>query len=138
MRIGALVGAAAVLVAIGLGTVMLVRTPASTPTTGPTAEQITVTPSVPLSAPQIIALTHQLPDYGALSDSQRRASCLAGLGYPTSTEILGAQPIQAGGEPGLLLVLAGDHLGELVALLVQPNCSSADTGLIADTQVRLP
>jgi hypothetical protein len=137
MRIGALVGAAAALVAIGLGTTMLIRTPASPPTTGPTAERITVTPSIPLSAPQIVALTHQRPDYGALTDPQRRASCLAGLGYPTSTQILGARPIQASGEPGLLLVLAGDHPGELVALLVRPNCSAADSGLIADTAVRL-
>jgi hypothetical protein len=38
----------------------------------------------------------------------------------------------------VLLVLPGDTPRELVALAVAPNCSSADTGLIADTMVDRP
>ena len=138
VRGGALVGAAAAIVAIGLGTAMLIRTPAAGPNANPTAQRITVTPSIQLAAAQIAALTHQSPDYGALSDAARRASCLAGLGYPASAQILGAAPERAADRQGELLVLAGDNPGVLVALLVQPDCSAADTGLIADTTVTVP
>jgi hypothetical protein len=140
-RIGAVAGVAAVLVAAGLGTTMLLTRPAAPSSgTGPTAQQITVTaaPTIPLSSTQITELTRKRPDYGALADPQRRASCLSGLGYPASAAVLGAQPLQMGDRPAVLLVLAGDGDGDLVALAVEANCSAADTGLIANTRVNGP
>jgi hypothetical protein len=140
-RIGAVAGTAAVLVAVGLGTVMLARTPSSNPGTGPTAQRITVSappPTVPLSESEIVGLLGQRPDLGALSDQQRRASCLSGLGYPAAETVLGARPVAVNGRPALLLVLAGDTPRDLAVLVVQPDCSSADTGLTADTQIRRP
>ncbi|MBV8929908.1 MAG: hypothetical protein JO152_12365 [Mycobacteriaceae bacterium] len=139
-RIGAVAGVAAVLAAIAVGTTMLIDAPASKPKTTPTAEHITVSaqPTLPLSAAQIADLVHQRPDFGALADPARRASCLNGLGYPASTQILGARPVELAERPAVLLVLAGDTPDALVALAVQPNCSSADTGLIATTRIDRP
>jgi hypothetical protein len=139
-RIGAVVGVAAVICAAALGTVMLSRTPAPPAATSPTAEHITVSsqPAIPLSGPQIAGLLHRAPDYGPLADPQRRASCLSGLGYSASAPVLGAQPVQMGDRPGVLLVLGGGTPKDLIALVVQPNCSSVDTGLIADTQIPRP
>ena len=37
-----------------------------------------------------------------------------------------------------LLILPGDTPGTAAALAVRPNCSSADTGLLADTTIRRP
>jgi hypothetical protein len=88
--------------------------------------------------PQILGLLDRAPDYGALRDAARRESCLQGLGYPASTRVLGAQPIEVNGLPAVLLVLPGDTPDALVAVAVAPTCSSADTGLQADTVVRRP
>jgi hypothetical protein len=139
-RIGAVAGGAAVLVGVGLGTAMLIGRPAPVPTTGPTAQHITVTaaPTIPLSALQLADLIRQRPDYGALTDPQRRASCLSGLGYPASVQVLGAQPVEIGDQPAVVLVLAGDGPTDLVALAVHANCNAADTGLIADTRISRP
>lgn len=139
-RIGAIAGGAAVLVAIGLGTTMLITTPAPAPKASPTAQQITAAapPTIPLSGAQIADLLHQRPDYGPLADPARRASCLSGLGYPTSAQVLAARPIQMGNRPAVLLVLAADGPDGLVALAVRPNCSAADTGLIANTRIGRP
>ena len=139
--LGAAAGLAAAITAVGLGTAALVRAPATTPGALPTGLHITVSAQpavVPLAGPQIVGLLARQPDYGALSDPQRRASCLSGLGYPSSVTVLGAQPIDINGHAGVLLVLPGDTPRELVALAVAPNCSSADTGLIADTMVDRP
>lgn len=141
-RIAAGVGATAALAAIGLGTVALLRYPDTTRGGSPSLQPITVTspPAVvlPLSGAEILALLDRSPDFGALEDPQRRASCLAGLGYPASTRVLGARPVEVGGRSGVLLVLPGDQAGTVAALAVAPNCSSADTGLFADTTVRKP
>jgi hypothetical protein len=139
-RIGAVAGGVAILVGIGLGTAMLITKPAPVRTTGPTAEHITVAaaPTIPLSDTQLAELTRQQPDYGPLADPQRRASCLNGLGYPASSQILGARPVEMGDEPAVVFVLAGDGPNELVALAVHTSCSSADTGLIADTRLNRP
>lgn len=138
-RVGVVAGLGAALVAIGLGTAMVIRTPPAPTAASPLAQHITVSaPTIPLSGEQIAGLLRQRPDYGALADPWRRASCLSGLGYPTSAAILGARPVQMGDRPGVLLVLAGDGPADLVALVVLPNCSSADTGLIAQTQIGHP
>ena len=86
--VAASAGLIAALTGIGLGTAALIHAPAPIPSTEVTAEHITVsTPpmAIPLSGPEILDLLHQTPDYGPLDDPQRRASCLAGLGYPAST-----------------------------------------------------
>ncbi len=140
-RVGAIVGFVAIAAAIGLGTTALLRSPAPVTSTITTANLITVSvpsASVPLSGPQITDLLGEAPDFGALSEPARRASCLTGLGYPGNAPILGATPVQINNRPGVLLVLAGDRAGTLTALAVAPNCSSAGTGLLADTALPRP
>ena len=136
--IAGVAGFSAVVAAIGFGTAALVNAPAPTPSSQITAEHITVsTPPmvIPLSQAQILGLLNRSPDYGPLNDPARRASCLTGLGYPASTQVLGAQQIDINARPGVLLVLRGDTPDNLVVLAVALNCSAADTGLLASTQV---
>jgi hypothetical protein len=124
-----------------VGAIALVNTPEPAPSTPVTAEHITVsTPSmaIPLSQPQILGLLDRSPDYGPLGDAARRASCLTGLGFPAATRVLGAQPIEINARPGVLLVLPGDTPGSLAVFAVALNCSAADTGLLASTQVPRP
>jgi hypothetical protein len=140
---GAVAGVCAAVVAVGLGALMLVRTPAPPPTrsAGITAERITVsrTPhDIPLSDPQIMGLLTRRPDFGPLTDPQRRASCLSGLGYPAATKVLGARPLEVNGRPGVLMLLPAGTPEAVVALVVAPNCSSAGTELLADTVVTRP
>lgn len=141
-RIAAAAGITAGLTAIGLGTAALIRTPPPVQDIGPTLRPITVssapTVTIPLSVPDMFTLLDQPPDFGVLADPQRRASCLSGLGYPASTRVLGARPIETAGHAGVLLILPGERAGTVVALAVASNCSSADTGLFADTTVRHP
>ena len=136
--VAAACGVAAVVAGVGVGTAALLRSPGVTTSTLTTANRITVTARVPLSARELGALVARSPEFGALADPKRRASCLSGLGYPGSQQVLGAQPLTVDGRPAVVLVLPGEHPGELVALAVAPNCSSVDTGLIADTTVRRP
>jgi len=144
--IAGVAGACAVVAAIGLGTAALVNAPTPTPSTQITAEHITVSgpalePAavIPLSQAQILGLLDRSPDYGPptgpLNDPARRASCLTGLGYPASTRVLGAQPIDIGARPGVLLVLQGDTPDNLIVFAVALNCSAADTGLLVSTQI---
>jgi hypothetical protein len=131
----------AVLVAVGVGTAALIKAPDPTPSTPATAEHITVsTPAmvIPLSRAEILGLLNQSPDFGPLSDPPRRASCLSGLGYPASTQVLGARPVDINARPGVLLVLPGDTPDNLAVFAVSLNCSAADTGLLANTQVPRP
>jgi hypothetical protein len=135
-------GVGAVLAAIGVGTAALINAPEPAPSTPVTAEHITVsTPpmTIPLSQVEILGLLNRSPDYGGpLSDPARRASCLGGLGYPASTQVLGARPIEINTRPGVLLVLPGGAPDDLAVFAVALNCSSADTGLLANTQVPRP
>jgi hypothetical protein len=136
--VAAVAGVGAALAAIGVGTAGLINAPEPTPSTPATAEHITVsTPPVviPLSQSDIVGLLHQRPDYGPLGDQARRASCLSGLGYPASTQVLGARPIEINARPAVLLVLPGEASDNLAVFAVAPNCSAADTGMLADTQV---
>ncbi|HXS85582.1 MAG TPA: hypothetical protein VN741_08065 [Mycobacterium sp.] len=137
----AAVGLAAVAVAAWLGTRALITPPEPMPSRPTTIEHITVTrppPAIPLSDQQILDLLDREPDLGPLSDPRRRASCLAGLGYPANTRVLGARPIEIVGHPAVLLVLAGDTPDAFAALAVAPTCSSANTGLSADRTVHRP
>ncbi|BCO38396.1 hypothetical protein BMW24_018650 [Mycobacterium heckeshornense] len=138
--IAAVAGVGAAVAAIGLGTAALVRNP-SLPSAPTTAQHITVSrPSatLPLAAPEILDLLVRSPDYGPLGDPVRRASCLTGLGYPGATRVLGARPVDVGGRPAVLLVLPADTPDRVAVLAVAPNCSAADTGLLANTVVRRP
>ena len=135
------VGVGAAVVGAVLGAVMLVRDPAPTRSAGPTAETITVSRpanTLPLSDPQIVGLLADSPDYGPLADPQRRASCLSGLGYTAATPVLGARPVDMQGRPAVLMVLAADTPGTLLALVVEPDCNSAHSGLLANTLVTRP
>jgi len=147
--IAGVAGLCAVIAAIAVGTVALVNAPAPTPSTPATAEHITVSAPpmvIPLSQAQILALLGRRPDFGPpqgalsspLNDPPRLASCLSGLGYPASTQVLGARPIDINARPGVLLVLPGDTPDNLAVFAVALSCSAADTGLLADTQIPRP
>ncbi|OBI44899.1 hypothetical protein [Mycobacterium colombiense] len=139
--IAAAAGVCAVLAAIGFGTVALLHAPEPAPDTPGDVEHITVsTPpmEIPLSRNEILGLLGRSPDYGTLNDPARRASCLTGLGYPASTQVLGARPVEINARPGIVLVIPGDGPHTLAVFAVSPNCSAADTGLLANTQVPRP
>ncbi|MBW0016601.1 MAG: hypothetical protein JO236_03505 [Mycobacterium sp.] len=135
--IAGVAGLCAVVAAIGVGTAALINAPSPVPSTQVTAEHITVSPpmTIPLSQPQILDLLNRAPDYGPLGDPPRRASCISGLGYPASTKVLGARPIDIDARPAELLVLPGDTADNLAVFAVALNCSAVDTGLMASTQV---
>jgi hypothetical protein len=140
-RVGAaVIGVGAALASAGVGTAMLLHTPARTPTRNPTAERITVSKALglPMSDPQVLDLLHEPPDLGPLTDPQRRASCLSGLGYPASVSVLGARPLAVGAVPGVLVLLPGDAPRAVNAVVVGLNCNSADTGLLAKRVVFRP
>lgn len=141
-RIAACAGGAAALLAVGVGTAALIRLPGDAPSGPRSLDAITVdaepTAVLPLSEPEILALRERSPEFGPLADPARRSGCLAALGYPASTAILGAREITINGHPGVVLLLPGTESGTLVALAVSPSCSSVDTGLLADTTVRRP
>jgi hypothetical protein len=142
LRVGtAAIGVAAMLAAAGVGTAMLLRTPDRASTTSPTAERITVSNpggGLPLADSEILALLEQPVDLGPLTEPQRRASCLSGLGYPMHALVLGARPLAVGGRSGVLMLLPGDTERLVNAVVVGLNCSSADTGLLAERVVSRP
>jgi hypothetical protein len=141
VAVAGLAGVAAAIVAAWLGATALIKAPGPTSSRPTTVEHITVSrPAavIGLSDQQILALVDRELDFGMLADPQRRASCLRGLGYPTSTRVLGARPIAIAGRPAVLLVFPGDTPGTATALAVAPNCSSVDTGLLADRLVHRP
>jgi len=134
-------GLVAVAVAVWLGTRALITAPTSAPSRPTTINHITVSrpaATIPLSDQQILALLDDRPDFGALADPHRRASCLTGLGYPAGARVLGARPVEIGGRTAVLLLLPADAPGALSAVAVAPTCSSVDTGLSADRTVHRP
>jgi anti-sigma factor RsiW len=134
-------GVGAAVVGVVLGGLILMREPAPTRAAGPTAERITVSRTaseIPLSDPQIVGLLSRSPDYGPLADPQRRASCLSGLGYPAATAVLGGRPVDMHGRPAVLMLLPGDTPKRVRALVVEPDCDSAHSGLLANTVVTRP
>lgn len=134
-------GVGAAVIGVVVGAVMLTRDPAPRWSAGPTAESITVSrpaTELPVPEPEIVGLLSQTPDYGPLADPQQRASCLSGLGYSAATPVLGARPVDMHGQPAILMVLAADTPGKLLALVVAPDCNSAHTGLLANTLVTRP
>jgi hypothetical protein len=134
-------GLAAAAAAAWLGVGALVTAPATMPSRPTTIEHITVSrpaQTIPLSDQQILELLDREPDLGPLTDARRRASCLAGLGYPANTRVLGARPVDIVGHRAVLLVLPGAAPETLAALAVAPTCSSVNTGLSADRIVHRP
>lgn len=140
-KLGLLVGVGAALLGVIVGAVMLTRDDAPVWSGGPTAESITVSPpgsTIPLSDAEIVEFLSRPPDYGPLTDPQRRTSCLDGLGYSAATEVLGATPLNMYGRQAVLLLLPGEAPEAVVALAVEPNCNAAHTGLLADTVITRP
>ena len=132
-------GGLAAVAAAAVGTAALVRSPAPGSDAVTPARKITVTtPTMPLSGSELVGLLDRSPDLGPLGDPARRASCLAGLGYPASTPVLGSRQVRMAGRDAVILVLAADAPRELTAVAVPGTCSAADTGLLADTTVRRP
>jgi hypothetical protein len=141
LRVGAaVIGVGAALAAAGVGTVMLLDTPDRTPTADPTAERITVSKplGIPMSDSGVLALLDTPPDLGPLADPQRRASCLRGLGYQASAPVLGARPLAVGSVSGVLLLLPSDTPRAVNAVVVGLDCSSVDTGKLAQRVVIRP
>ena len=138
--VAAVVGVGAALVAAGVGTVTLLDTPDRAPTANPTAERITVSKplALPMTDHELLALLDTPQDLGPLADPQRRASCLSGLGYPTSTAVRGARPLAVGATPGVLLLLPSDAPRALNAVVVGLNCSSVNAGVLAERVVIRP
>lgn len=135
--IGLVAGLGAVVAGAIVGVTMLGRPDAPKYPAGPTAEKITVDRSadIPLPEPQLIGLLSQAPDYGPLADPQRRGSCLSGLGYPPGTTVLGARPLDMHGQPAVLMLLPGETPEAVVAVVVEPGCNGAHTGLLAKSFV---
>jgi len=131
-------GVLAVLAAAAVGLSALLHSPTTTSSTVTSANMITVGPRVPLSDKQLIALVGRKPDFGSLVDQKRRSACLAALGYPGNTQVLGAESVRLDGHTAVVLVLPGQQPNELAVFAVAPSCSSADTGVIANTTVRRP
>jgi hypothetical protein len=141
VRLAALVGAVSAVAATALGVANLAGPKASEPSSHPGTDPTSAT--IPLSDAEILALLHAPRDLGVLGDPRRRSSCLSGLGYSGATVVLGGRQLAVGGQPAVLLVLADDSApaggtASVVALAVRPNCSTADTGLLAETQIERP
>ncbi|MBV9514139.1 MAG: hypothetical protein JO280_08895 [Mycobacteriaceae bacterium] len=133
VRFSAAVGVTAALATAGLGTSVLLHSSRSALSTSAPSS-----PQFPLSGAEITGLLSRPPDFGPLGDARRRSSCLSGLGYPASDAVLGARQVDIDGAPAVVLLLPGDAADTVAALAVRPNCSSADTGLLADTQIHRP
>ncbi|OBI83017.1 hypothetical protein [Mycobacterium asiaticum] len=136
--IAGIAGVCAVVAAVAVGTTALLHEPPPTASTPATANHITVStpvPVIPLSDQEIRGLLHRAPDFGALTNGAQRASCLAGLGYPASAQVLGAQPVDVNARPGVVLVMPGDTPDTVIAYAVALNCSAADTGMLASTAI---
>ena len=134
-------GVGAAVVGAVVGGLMLTRDPAPTWSLGPTAESITATrqaTELPLSNPQIVDLLSKRPDYGPLTDPAQRASCLSGLGYSGATAVLGARPVDMNGQAAILIVLPADTPRMVLALVVEPDCNAAHSGLLGNTLVTRP
>lgn len=140
--LGLVAGLVAAAAGVIIGTSMLVSQPAPRfSQSGPTAEHITVSrrpPTVPLTRPQLIGLLSAPHEYGPLSDPPRRAACLQGLGYPAMTPVLGAQPVDMGGRPAVVLLLPAHTATDVVAVVVDATCHAAHSGLLAETIVKRP
>lgn len=136
-RAGLVVGVGALTTAIVVGVLILSRDPGPAFPTGPTASQITVertaSSAFPLSDAELRAALARPPELGPLADPHRRASCLTGLGYSPTLEVLGGRTLEVAGRPGVLLMVPADAPDQIRAVVVAPTCTAAHTGLLAET-----
>ncbi|MUL75922.1 hypothetical protein [Mycolicibacterium sp. CBMA 226] len=131
--------AVAGLVAVGIGTVVVVSGPDEPARTsaGPKAASLTVQRQAGMPWPdqQILGLRGQRPDLGVLAAPDRLRSCLEGLGYAPTTSVLGATTLTMHDHAEVLLLLPRPERGSVMALVVTPGCSSTDAGLLADAVI---
>ena len=140
-RAAAVAGVGATLLTVGVGVAMLMRPDPPSPAATARFERITVSrlePAVDLSEPQLLGLLSGRPDLGPLTDPNRRAQCLAALGYPPGIKVLGGQPLDVAGRRGVLILVPSDVPDSVVGLVVAPDCDGAHAGLLADTMVKRP
>ncbi|MCH9668503.1 MAG: hypothetical protein K0U76_13735 [Actinomycetia bacterium] len=141
-RAGLVVGVGAATTAVVAGALLLTRDPDPAFPTGPTAAQITVdrttSPGFPLPDAELRAALSRPADLGPLADPQRRASCLAGLGYSPTQAVLGGRTLDVAGRPGVLLLVPADAPDRIRAVVVGPTCAAANTGLLAETLLSAP
>jgi hypothetical protein len=52
--------------------------------------------------------------------------------------VLGAEPVDINGQPGVLMLLPAETPTSVVALVVNPGCSAMDAGLLANTVISRP
>ncbi|MBU9763004.1 hypothetical protein FR943_03960 [Mycobacterium sp. TNTM28] len=139
--LAAIAGTGAAVVAAVVGVVVLLHPPGSAPSTLTSLGRITVAPppaQIGLSDAQLLSLLSARPDLGPLADPHRREGCLAALGYPSDTPILGARPHEVAGRPGVLLVLPADRPDAVVGLVVGADCAAGHPATLADTVVNRP
>ncbi|MDG4667316.1 hypothetical protein [Mycobacterium sp. 236(2023)] len=135
-RIGLIAGIAAIGTAAVVSVLTLTRDPAPTFPAEATASQITVErPGFPVSDDELRAAVGAPTDLGPLTDPQRRASCLAGLGYAPTLEPLGGRQLEVSGRPGVLLLLPGETPDQIDAVAVEPGCSAVHAGRLAETVI---
>ncbi|MBX7433727.1 hypothetical protein JDV09_16650 [Mycobacterium sp. Y57] len=141
-RAGLILGILALAAASIVGVWTLTRSDGPRYPAGPTASTITVpdtaAPEFPVSVDDLRRTLTVAPALGALEDPQRLASCLVGLGYPATTAVLGGDQRRLSGRDAVLLLLPGDTPDRFVAVLVEPGCSAAHTGVLARTESALP
>jgi len=146
-RAGLVIGSCAVATAVVLGALVLTHDPGPAFPAGPTAAQITVNRTAssdvpasdfPLSDSELRAALSEQQDLGPLADPQRRASCLAGLGYSPTLQVLGGHAVEISGQPGVLLLVPFGTPEQIGAVVVKPSCNAADTGLLAETVLTAP
>ena len=138
---GAVAGIAAIVAAVAVAVPTLQGDPAPVAETLTTARSLTVTiaPAViPMSDAELAALLDRPADLGALQQPGRLGSCLGGLGYPTSTAILGAETVDINGRASVVLLVGAENPRLITVLAVDTQCSAADTGLLADTVIPRP
>lgn len=135
-RAGLVAGICAAAAAAVLGALILTRDPGPAFTSGPTAAQITVDRPAPAGFPvsdaDLRVALSQPYDLGPLADPQRRASCLAGLGYSPTMTVLGGRPLEVSGRSAILLLFPTGPPDRIRAVVVEPTCTAAHTGLLAD------
>ena len=136
-RAGLVAGVFAAAAAVVLGALILSRDPGPAFPSGPTAAQITVERTAPAGFPvsdaELRLALSQPDDLGPLADPQRRASCLTGLGYSPTMTVLGGRRLEVFGRSAVLLLFPAGAPDQIRAVVVEPTCTAAHTGLLADT-----
>ncbi|UXA13605.1 hypothetical protein KXD97_07370 [Mycobacterium sp. SMC-8] len=140
-RAALITGVTALAAGAVLGAVMIGRDSEPAFPAGPTASPITVAglaDRFPLPEADLLPLLGSAPELGPLTDPVRRGSCLAGLGYSPTLDVLGGRQLEVSGLPAVVLLLPGPDPAQMAAVAVRLTCSGAHTGLLAETVVARP